>query len=364
MKKRNVILVNSLFNIITAVQIRCGIFENEPFDLVLSDECPGLELIYENGCLNDVFDYVYYAKTKNISRLDRIVGLLFPRRVLRKALGKKMLFYSDIFFWNPDRIFYFYYMELNRLRKKFRLHVYGEGIAGYTMEGPDSDRESEYFQYSHKVLNDFVRKKYSVKKVVDMEYDYYMFAPENTLITHKKKVVEIPPVDVSDDKRIKLYNKIYKYNNDIVLSEKYVFLASVPEETTDPDLYRKSIRKICSIVGEDNFIVKLHPRTPEREIGLIGVKVVQQCFPWELYCMNNDISNKVFITENSSAAILPSILFEKRPQIVLLSYISNVYGVGSNIINSLFDMVNTKYRNVCVISDYNELNVLCNVDEN
>ena len=65
-----------------------------------------------------------------------------------------------------------------------------------------------------------------------------------------------------------------------------------------------------------NFILKQHPRNTETYEGIL---VYQYSYiPWEVICMNCDLSNHVLIAVNSNACFSPKFMLNSEPKIIFL----------------------------------------------
>lgn len=314
--KKCVILVNSLYNVILATQLRKTLFPDDDFDIVLSDQAPGLDEVYARGELLKTFDNVYYGKVDRLTRSDRFIGVLNPGQNFRRMLDiDKLPEYTDIFLWNPDRVFYSYYMECKRKKRNLDIHVYGEANAGWFKDSPDID--ANYEQYAYKVLNDYVRKHYDYKKVAEMDYDFYMFLPEWSVCEHPHKTVQIPPIDTNDKEFIAYINSIFGYDTSFKIDEPVIFLGTVPKEDDSEEHIKDMLQKLADCVGKENFIIKRHPRDGATFYKDMGLKYIQQVFAWDLYCLNNDIDSKIFISYGSSSVMIPCAAYGCKPTVCI-----------------------------------------------
>lgn len=79
------------------------------------------------------------------------------------------------------------------------------------------------------------------------------------------------------------------------------------------------LEKVAEIVGKENILVRLHPKTEVDRFTPFGFKVEEKNSNlWELACMSGDFSEKVFITIKSTAALSGVQLSSKPPAVIML----------------------------------------------
>lgn len=316
--KKIVFIVSSLFNLILAFHMRTTLLADSACDIVLTDGSNGLKEIYENGTLRRYFTDVFFSSQCQISKLSLLESAFNPGKAYQKLLGiHNMPEYSDVFFWNPDHTFYFLYMENNRIKQPLRLHVYSDALTGWFLDAPDDDIPGGVKLYRRILfLNSFV-KKYGFMPVYQMDFDYYMFYPENSMIPHKHKVHAIPSIKRDNKCEIAQLNEIFGFDAEYTINQKYIFIDGPSTRWTDREAHRDYLRELCNLVGENNFLVKPHPRTKAEEYDGYGVNVEKQVYPWDLYCLNHGLNDKVLITYDGAGAFTPSLLYDMHPTLIL-----------------------------------------------
>ncbi len=353
-KKKYVIFANTLFNVIIAVQIRKGLFPDEEFDIVLSNQTSGLDRVYENGYLENVFDHIYFAKMERHTRMQRMVSLIDPGVMYKSLLGiNEIPQYTDIFMWNPDRVFYSYYMHANKHHFDYKLHVYGEGVCGWFKESPDE--HACYTLYSREFLNRYLRRKYNFMRVNDMDYDYYTFKPNWAVFDRKKEVIEIPSVDINDE-TTDLFNKIFDYPADLKIDEPVVFLATAWNEEDTEENARIFINHLIEQVGRDNFIIKRHPR--DQHLSMyeeLGVKLVKDVFTWDLYCLNNNIDDKILVAYPSASIMVPCAVYGNKPTVCMFKSKPWISGVTKNLLEPFVEKMQKENPKVKLFENYEDL---------
>ena len=76
---------------------------------------------------------------------------------------------------------------------------------------------------------------------------------------------------------------------------------------------------IINIVGKENVIIKLHPRTNEDRFSKKGIKTLgSDGVPWEAITCVGDFSNKIFIAISSSSITTHKMLFGNNMRAYML----------------------------------------------
>jgi hypothetical protein len=140
--------------------------------------------------------------------------------------------------------------------------------------------------------------------------------PENEIFP----LIEIPSPDENSD-LFPLLNRIWNYQQIEIVKEKYIFLTDSFASLKDDDIVEVALN-VAEIVGKNNMIVKLHPRSKDKERFLEnGFKLFPKCeFPFELYLKNNDCSNKILIARYTSSVLSGYIWGAKEPLKLFIYY--------------------------------------------
>ena len=85
------------------------------------------------------------------------------------------------------------------------------------------------------------------------------------------------------------------------------------------DMGIKYMQALTNIVPDNEFVVKPHPRqNVEIYKAINNLQLIEFYVPWEVYCLNNDISGKIIITFGSSSAFLPFIYTKARYSVICI----------------------------------------------
>ena len=300
-----VIFVNSLLGLITAVQIREYIYRDCEFDIILSDMVSELKNIFDNRILEEKFSNVKFIKYKNQKKIDKLLFYVSPKLYMKKLLGDSFQLYTDILFWNPTLLFHSCIMYLDKKKHHYNLHLYGDALGSYVTDYPF---DNEHFKF--RILNRLLRLVNGFKYVKDLNYDYYVFASEYISFRSKHRIIEIPTVK---EEIVSYYNRLFTYHKKTKINNCIIFMDKQHDDQFKKDDHAlKIIQEIIKVMGNEEVVVKPHPRQDIRIYSNDNINILNMKIPWELYCFNNDISDKVIISYGSTALFMPFIFNSKQ----------------------------------------------------
>ena len=331
--KKNLIIVDSLPNILIAVIIR-KMFMDEHFDIIIPSKRSALEKIYNNDAFIKHFNKVYYADYDAINNfVKKALVILDAGSGISMYLSEKLdNDYTDLFFWNPSEFLYVLYAFL-KCGNDFKTHIYADAFGGYTVDAPDKpcdidgiNEMSKGFVGSYPFFKfgiwDFLfKKKYKVPYVRDMDYDFYMFKPELSVIKRTHNVVELSCNEFQNN--IELLNSVYGYNNDYHIKNRWVFLTGVMGEKREIKEDEKIIDIIARELEAEGLSIKPHPRQDASVFFKYSVDVIKTVFTMECYSMNNDLKDYIFISDESSSIFYTALVLEKKITVIWLRSLFN-----------------------------------------
>ena len=320
-EKKNLIIIKSVPQIFIAIAIRLANCSDEYFDAILCGSNKTLRCFFERKVLDNIFDNIYIVDDDVINYgKETILSVIFTQRYTKNIVtsnGNKLGDdYTDIFFWNANKTAYIImaYCKLTR----GSIHVICDAFGGYLAEGPDDDRPDSYQVFYKTWCNYIFKKVHSLKELKHMDYDYYMFKPILSYPRRVHNVKEVPVNILKKDSYLNCINDIFEVQKQKEISQKFIFMGNVPGEFTDENIVMDVVQRTQKQLGYDKFGVKAHPRTPADYYKKLGINEVSWSAPWDVYCMNYDISNKIIISGESSSVFLPTFLYEKKCTFVLI----------------------------------------------
>ena len=309
--ERIIIIVHTYFQLIVAVNLKMTQFINDKVDIIVSNHSVDSLKIYNNlknmNLFNDVFYYTSPEKIKGdlISKFVNIYKMLFSKNDLKEKVNLKD---NKFFFYNITQETYQLYDYFRKKNENIKICRFEEGFISYL-----------HFNnmVSKKYL--FIRKLLNRKIFFDTDYTY-IFYPELLLYNTNSKIMKISPINKKNKELVKNLNSIFDYKE--VVDEykpKYIFF----EESFFCDGFEiddlKLVLNIADVVGKENLLVKLHPRNKIDRFKEYGIQTNKTIgIPWEIIQMNNDFSNKVFLTISSGSVLASKLYFNEEIKTYLL----------------------------------------------
>ena len=319
--KKIIFFVNTYFQLIVAVNLKLTRFINDEVDIIVSNKSTDSEIICENLRKIKLFNEVYhykFPKNSNISK-NNIKGimlkciksfkLLFLKKDLQKRVQLKEKKYDKFFFYNYTKEMYQLYDFLYSINNEIETCRFEEGYIGYL--------------YNNNVVNkNYIKIRNMLKRKSFSEFTdfYYIFYPELMLYKTNSKIERIDVLNRNNKALTKSLNEIFDYKkvNDSY-NQKYIFFEESffwdNKNIDDLDL----VLKIADVVGKENLLVKLHPRNRIdrfKDYGIATNKTIG--IPWEIIQMNNDFSDKVFLTISSGSVLASKLYFGDNIKTYLL----------------------------------------------
>lgn len=302
MHKNHVLLiVNSIYQLFTAIHLKCSVLMNQKADILLSDNTPQLKEYLFRLNETGLFQRVIFAQTSTLDRKYMIgkedeisegydkIGSLF-KWILSQELGE----YERIYFANYDtftRMLACFFAE-----SCCEFICFEDGFSTYVI---DFLKEGRAAVNSHP-KGSFIKEK--VTKTL-------LYEPRLCLRKDRIPNESIPKVNRSDQHLKELLNYVFDYKKP-EKEWKFIFLEQSfrAENLKNNDL--NLIKECCQVAGQENFIVKPHPRNTEHLPLLLGLTRKFHCdSPWELLLMNEDLNHTSLITVCSNGALTGKIVF-------------------------------------------------------
>lgn len=395
--KRSLFICMTDYQLINIINIKLSLFPNEEADILIGDYRENLNEIVDrlediklfdhiykyNGKLPGVASYLrdFVEKTKKTKKQSLTASVKNEiTNILNKTKGKEQVItsrieeskkfvfneYSDVFGFNYNSLTS-NIMELVTVSTSGRcsLHCIDEGIGSYTTL----------------VLNTKIK--------VD---DVYLYRPEFAVYNNIEK--KIPSIDKTNKKMIEILNYIFAYKNEtnklngkIIFFDqpwlpmpKYLSSKSILTKIFFKKRYKKHLPEhvmhldkmlifdnIVRNCGADNVLVKLHPRSNNEVVeayNKYNCKFLKNSsMPWELFCINSELKNSIFVTVHSSAAGTYDFTVNnsgRNNNICIYTYLLGSFETK----NSELDLIYNKYAqsadDVYIPETYNELKKILN----
>jgi len=141
-------------------------------------------------------------------------------------------------------------------------------------------------------------------------------------------------------------NELFAVQSDLQIKEKVIILDQPKDEMFNEsdikclnDIYDRVVKR----VGYDNVIVKKHPRSDAKEFK--NIKYFESTgIPFELYCLNENMSDKVIISHSSTAVATPKVLFNQEPKVIVLTKLMKLITGEKDLFEKYFKAVKDNYN--------------------
>lgn len=324
--KRILIIANTYYQLIMAIQMRNTIFEKSEVVLLLSDHSNNAEKVCERLQWFDCFSEVHYIETKDLFKnrtiINRAVDLFTLALGINNRYGfclneiENMLF-DEIIFYNYSLQIYGIFSILYRINKKLRISVYEESLFSYSTQLKEN--------LGRKVIRTF-RHLAKKKDVFDAVKNFYCFYPE----LYKGKLNAVPVEKIQKDGDCaNILRQIFELNHaELTYPEKYIYFSSVGDsEGGRPIGELELLKDLAQLIGKDHLLVKVHPRDDVKKYISEGFKVDRNSsIPWESIQISGDFCQHVFLTAISTSVLTITLLQEKAPKVFYLYKMCDLSG--------------------------------------
>ncbi len=316
--KKNIFIVNTYFQLITAGNLSLNFFKNEINDVILTDMSIGMENKIENLRKTNVFNKIYYIRCKDIlnsTGIKKYNYYFFDRYFNRKRILKTSFEkYDELLFFNVDMLTGCVLDELLKKNKKLVCSKYDEGFDTYTNSLIQDCKKYKVSNIINKILCLICGKKNTTSMISKL----YLYHPELLCYETDWKIEKIPDLDKNNIDLKNTLNLVFNYKPQTI-KQKYIFF----EESFFCDNKGINdfplINDIVNVVGKNNIIVKLHPRNSINRFEKLGVEVLKDIgVPWEIIQMNEDYTDKVFVTISSGSILASKLYFNEDIKTFLL----------------------------------------------
>lgn len=360
-KKRIITVVNTYYQLITAIRIKETLWANCLVDLVISDQSNNSNKIINKLNEMQYFDIVYWIHNKVLcGNSGDLAAMVTKSRLIVFGLNRKNHLgnnkYDELVYYNADIYTYGLFASLIKKNHELVCSRYEEGVLSYS--------DSLFLYNSRFRYIDKLRKRIFKNTLETQTKFFYCFYA--TLYKGKLRVKEIPKYE--DYKIIgETLKLIFSIDSQMLnISEKYIFFTSVYDfEGGQPIGETELVLDIADLVGKNNLIVKMHPRDNRNVFQKYGIHVYNQSqIPWEAIQLNNDFSKKVFLTVNSGSVLGANMILKDKARSYFLYNCCDISHNNSAIatkhdIEKLFILSHDAVDGIEVIKDKERLREIC-----
>lgn len=346
------------FHIYSVVSLASTIYREVEKDLYILDHSASNYEVYLKLSEEKIFNRVLFLKTKNLTggRSDKRVvryynsakHFLNSKHVTNQILND--MIYDSIFISSPDvpsQLIYYFYKNKSLTTQLF---MYEDGTFAYN-----------YFEYQYSGMKKRFLKLLFGRDIMKEHSGAYVYQPDYMKNHNGVKIYKMPKINKNNEDTKKILNKImgYKPGHSEVFKAKFIYFDQAFQFDKTINAAKEILKHIVKVVGSDEVIVKLHPRT-DIDSYSADCKVANINIPFEIITLNGNMENKVLISINSTACFNPKMVFDEEPFVILLYRLVDNSGIPhfSKEIDLLAEIVKKSYTNpsrFCIPESIKEL---------
>ena len=319
---KKLIICSTPFQIIVALNIKKQYANPEDqVDLIITNSFSNYAKIAKRIEEKELFSHVIIANVKTIIQANSLIGniskmfyVLFPKKIMKKV-WKKIENYDELYCWNYDAftasIRSYYAMRKNNIK----IFIFDEGYISYFPI--DDVIPKRRFIKIIEIRNELIGLSKIKRENID---GYLLFEPELLLFKPNCKIYKL-------DRNLGL-EKEFKDNIDYIFESsksakkydrKYIIFEEAMLANQKKIDDEKIFDEIINIVGKENAIIKLHPRTNNDRFTKKGIKTLgNDGIPWEAIALCGDFSKNIFITIGSGSVTSYRMLFGNNMKAYML----------------------------------------------
>ena len=325
---RTLIVANTYYQLIIAIQMSNTIFSDRAITLLLSDHSVNAKKICDNLNTCNVFDRISYICSKDIiysertlsDRVKNYIDLTFKDKnrwgfMLDDIREDGNLYFDEMICFNFGTDTYGMFSILSRYNRKIIVSLFEEGALSYGVTAE--------ITFGRRMINSSRRILGKRTIVENMKY-FYCYHPE--IYNGDLEVVGVPQISKGSE-CAEILSDVFDLNNrEYDYSYKYIFFTSVYDfEGGEPIGEYEIVEKIAKTVGKDNVLIKTHPRDRRNVYIDNGFNVdCNSDIPWEVIQLSGDFSDKVFLTATSGSVLAGSFMSDKPVRTIYLYKLCNL----------------------------------------
>ena len=194
---------------------------------------------------------------------------------------------------------------------------------------------------------------------------YYMYSPDLFMKMHpenKIPVYQLPNFNANPTVR-RMIEEVFEITPEKGIAEPVIILDCLKEVVLSPEDDERIVKlydRLQAEFGEDKVIVKRHPRDTREYANPIRT-YPYTTLPFEVTCLTSEPKNMVLITLLSTATIMPKLLLDEEPMIILLYHLFHRLEGDDADRDRFFDLTRETYRDpgrLCIPDSEEELDRL------
>lgn len=309
-------VVSTPYHLLVFLFVKDAFLTDDEVDLIVTDKTPSMEELYKSGRLEPYFHKVSFADGRKIKNPYKSVPVTFWESFVHNGttkviIDKPLPAYDRMYFASPgtpDEIVKEIAKTLIKKNKKLTFHRYEDGFASYT-KSPVHVISTPSGMSLYKALWHY--------DIAEMEKEILLFEPEMAEKNVDFEKIRIPQTRDRIHRITEIARDIFRFEAQVP-PQNVIFLGQGTENGSEnPKTYQRLIRKLRDIAGQDNFVIKPHPRgTYDNFHG--ELQVYRDSCPFELAIASGAMEEKTLISFYSTACVAGKLLFHSKCRIIFL----------------------------------------------
>ena len=310
---RRLIISNTHYQTIVAIQLKMTRFRKDEVVLLISDHSRGADQVAERLRGTGIFQEVYYIISRKTvyeygrsEQWEDFFALSFLKNnryaFYLNEIGE--LFFDELLVFNYGPDIYAVYGFLQEYNRDLVVSMFEEGILSYAIE----EKVQKKILFSQRI-----RQMKGKKRIDEAQGVYYCFYP--SLYHGKYKAESIPPIS-GDSPAVGFIREAFGVTDSDAQyrGRKYLFFTGVYDfEGGDPIGEFELVKRVADLVGKENLLIKAHPRDTRTVFQDYGLEVDRNsAVPWEAVQLSSDFFGHVFLTV-ASGSVLGGNLMSRHP---------------------------------------------------
>lgn len=349
-------VVSTPYHLLVFLFVMDAFLSGDEVDLIVTDKTPSMEELYKSGRLKPYFHQVFFADGRKIKNPYKSAPVTFYESFIHNGTTDAIIDaplprYDKMYFASPgtpDEIVKEIAKTLIKKNKKLTFHRYEDGFASYTKK-PVHVINTPSGVAMYKALWHY--------DIYEMEREILLFQPEMAEKNVDFEKIQIPQTPERIQKITETAKDIFRFEAKVP-GQSVIFLGQGTENgSQNPETYQRLILRLRDIAGEENFIIKPHPRGVHDDFHG-ELPVYEDSCPFELAIASGAMEEKTLISFYSTACVSGKLLFHSKCRIIFL------YPLAEDSFNEkcdyedYFSAFSKLCENVYVARDWKEVEAL------
>lgn len=320
------IFCDTPFQIMMAVYLLQSELKECLVDVIITDHISNYTMILENITMLQIFRKTYFMRAYDLDNRRgefEITKLQYIRYVLgrKKYLNNLIDLRTDY-----DEFFVADILESTNLIYDSLISKNPNVKVVFYEEGPIAvlcDQNNQFVQRKYSNLS-VIKKLFFIiagYRTIYGNFSYgYSSVNEISKVSYYFPIYNIPKLNEDNLLYIEILNKIWKFDSNKLINQRYIFFEEsfFLNQVDSNDML--IIGDIIDIVGKENILVKLHPRSRENRFEKYGIKTNQDSsIPWELIALNSVNLKQTLIAISSGSLIHPQLYWGVKQKVICLA---------------------------------------------